>query len=143
MCSAISGRKLRTGSGGCLKSNVIDGINYKQRTTIHNNTAVGTNGLHGANVHLAVSPSINRSLHKQPIELISEILSPPLFPFYHRPCSCNKLHSSKPGFLGHFLLKNPPAYQCSIGRSSLGSAKQLSKAEKMDFSSTNWSFEER
>ena len=43
---------------------------YRQRTTVHNNTVVGTNGLHAANVHLANSPSISGSLHKQPIELI-------------------------------------------------------------------------
>ena len=76
VCSAISRRKLKTGSGGCLKSNVIDGSEYRQRTTVHNYTTVGTNGLHGANVHLASSPSISGSLHKQPIELILEMLSP-------------------------------------------------------------------
>lgn len=94
VCSAISGRKLKAGSGDCLNSNVIDGRDYRQRTRSLTNvmdviSGGCLNGLHGANVHLACSPSINRSLHKQPIEL-----SPLLFLVYHRPCSYNKLHTS-------------------------------------------------
>lgn len=100
VCSVILRRKLKTGSGGCLKSNVIDGSEYRQRTTVHNYTTVETNGLHGANVQLSSAPFINKNLHKHPIEL-----SHPLFPFYHCACSCNKLHRSKTNFLGHFYLK--------------------------------------
>jgi len=94
VCSASSGRKLKTGSGDCLNSSVIDGRDYKQRTRILTNvmdviSGGCLNGLHGANVQLASSPSINENLYKQPIEL-----SPALFPFYHRPYNCNKLHTT-------------------------------------------------
>lgn len=85
--------------------------------TVHNNTTVGTNSLHGANVHLASSPSINGSLHKQPIELIFEILSPPLFPFYDHPWSCNKHHTTSIAVNQSFLaiFQNPPASRHSTG----------------------------
>jgi len=88
---------------------------YRQRTTVHNKTAVGTNGLHAANVHLASSPSISGSLHKQPIELIFKMLSPPLFSFYHRPCSCNKLHTTsiEANQSLSSIFQNPPAYRHS------------------------------
>ena len=94
VCLAILGRKLKTGSGDCLNSSVIDGHDYRQRrNSLVNVMGVISggylNGPHGANVHLASSLSVNGSLHKQAIEL-----SPPLFPFYHCPYSCNKLHTS-------------------------------------------------
>jgi len=87
-------KNLKTGSGDRLNSNVIDGRDYRQRTNSLTNvmdviSGGYLNGLRGANVQLASSPSINGNLHKQPIEL-----SPLLFPFYHRPCSCNKLHTT-------------------------------------------------
>ena len=96
---------------------MIDGRDYRQRT----NSLVNVmdvisggclNGLHGANMHLANSPSINGSLHKQPIKL-----SPPLVPVYHRPCSCSKLHTTSIEANQSFssIFQNPPAYRHSTG----------------------------
>lgn len=81
---------------------------------------MGTNGLHGANMHLASSPSINGSLHKQPIELIFEILSPSLFPFYHRPRSYNKIYTTSISVNQSFstIFQNPLAYRHSTGSSN-------------------------
>lgn len=69
VCPTISGRNLKTGSGDYLNSSVIDGCDYRQRkNSLMNMMDVISggylNGLHGANVHLANSPSINVSLHK-------------------------------------------------------------------------------